>query len=167
MQYFDIVRNDVVDQEMAKRLGYKRILAIGKDLDLLQNLGGTPKREAVVISKDPGTLIRATRENRIVGIMFEGNEIVAKAMMAAKDNEKTVILSIEGLNGGGTGLRLSTIYKLRKMLAELTKARVKVAIVTMADRKEMLLSSAQMVQVAKFLGANDQQARQMVSALGE
>ncbi len=167
MQYFDIIVKDIADQALVRRLGYRRIFVAGKDIDVSGSLSGDPRRKMVIVSRDPGVLIRATRERRVLGIMFEGNELIAKAMMAARENGKLVMLSTEGLSGSGTGMRLSTIYKLRRMVAELRKAHVKTVLVTMAGSREMLQSRAQMIQLARFLGAAEAQSREMVSSLGD
>ena len=166
MRYFDIVTTSEVDDSLAKRLGYSKVFVVGKDLEIITDLKIRTGKKAIVRGKNIGTLMRAIKESSVLGIMIDDSLILGKAIMAAKENDKPLILSTEGLNSRNYTTRLKTLYRLRKILKFALKARAEIIFVTLAGDRQSILSTAQMIEIGKFIGANDEQSRKMLSDLG-
>ena len=166
MRYFDIVRTNDVDENLANRLGYKKIFRAGTDIVLADNLNLPKGKRAIVASKNPGILLKALRDNNVIGIILEDNEPIGKVVMVAKEYEKPIIIPLDGFKGQ-QAMRQRTIYRIRKLLRVLLKARAEVAFVTLAKDKNSLLSSGQMLRLSIFLGAGKEQAKRMLSIIGD
>jgi hypothetical protein len=166
MKYFDIVITNEAEPQLAARLGYERVLVAGKDIDILDNLHFNGRRKAIVRGRNVGTLMRAIKEQNVIGVMIDDNLTMGKVIAAAKENEKPIVVSTEGLNRRNYLERQKAIYRLRKLFRLLAKTRNEVILVTLAPDRHSLLSVGQMIEVAKFLGADEAKSRQMISTLG-
>lgn len=149
MIYFDIARFDVSDG-ICKRLGYKKIYRAGKDVVIS---GGVEKAPVplIVVSKDPGVLIGAVRDNNVVGIIFEENELTKKVVEKAAEMKKVVFLAVGQLMRIPPKERGFRVSRMRKIILASHKMGARVALVSLADSETMLLSTMQMMEVARLL----------------
>ena len=114
MRYSDIAYFEV-PSVLAKRLGYKRICAVGKDVFVV------PKPQAreipqIVINRDPGELINGLRDINVIGIIFEGEELTKKVVEKASELKKIIFIPVGQLTQVGIRERGPKIGKLRKII---------------------------------------------------
>jgi RNase P/RNase MRP subunit p30 len=167
MRYFDIVDiKEGVDSALVKRLGFAKILILGKDVTIQDKLG-QQGRKYIICSKDQGILMKATRDQSVIGISFQDHEIVNKVIAAAKEAEKPIVVNISGIFSKSKGERYRNIGRIRGLLKAVSKAKADPAIISAAPDPDYLTSSLQMVEVAKFLGLKEEGARHAISRIGE
>ncbi len=149
MGYFDIAHFGV-GEDLCKRLGYKKIYCVGKDLVVS---GRTEKTDLplIVISKDPGTLIGAVRDSCVAGIVFEDNELAKKVVEKAAEMGKTVFLVVGQLMKTTVKERGVRVGRMRKIILASRKMGARVSLVSFADSEHMLLSAMQMSEVSRLL----------------
>jgi hypothetical protein len=166
MRFFDVIRTKEADPALAKRLGFSKVFIAGEDIDVLDNLKFNGKRKAIVRSKNVGILMRALKENGVIGVMVDDNLLIGKVIAAAKESDKPIVLSTEGLNSRNYPERLRAVYRLRKVYKILAKTKNDVILITLAADRQSLLSTSQMIEISKFIGADDAKSRRMISELG-
>ena len=149
MAYFDIALFEV-NGELSKRLGYRKIYCSGKDFEISKRLGSTGLPQ-IVINKDPGTLIGAVRNGGVAGIIFEENELSKKVVEKAEETKKTIFIPIRQLMGVPTRTRGSRVNGIRKIISAARRIDARVRLISLADSGNMLLSAAQMAEMANLL----------------
>ncbi|HUB92534.1 MAG TPA: hypothetical protein VL945_01090 [Candidatus Saccharimonadales bacterium] len=164
MAYYDLVNMDAPDRKTASILGFKKIFS-KKELPVVDNLGYTGR--CILASGEAGMLGRGLRRNNVTGIMINDSELIRMAVEEVVDTEKILVLPVHGITCGETRARLRNIYRMRGLMATATRSKAKIALVTMAEDESCMLSALQMVEVAKFIGATEAQAKKMVGAIGE
>ncbi|MHB1829932.1 MAG: hypothetical protein ACYCO0_00915 [Candidatus Micrarchaeaceae archaeon] len=149
MVYFDIARFGAGDG-LCKRLGYKKIYCVGKDVVISGRVEktGVP---LIVISKDPGTLIGAVRDGGVVGIVFDENELTKKVVEKAAEMNKVVYLAVGQLMRTTVQERGFRISRMRKIVLAARKMGARVSLISLADSEPMLLSTMQMSEIARLL----------------
>ncbi len=166
MQYFDLVRTDDFDDGLAHRLGYKKIYRVGNEIELSDSLSISRKRPAIIASANPGVLLKALRESRVIGVILEGSAPMGKVIMVAKEMEKPIIIPLDWMKAAHQQ-RQKAIYGTRKLVALLSKARAEAVFVTLAKDRHAMLSAGQLIQIARFLGAQEKGSKEMASRIGE
>jgi hypothetical protein len=149
--YFDISYFDV-PENLTRLLGFKKIYTIGKQLELNKNADN--------IIADDFSLQKFSISN-VVGVRI--NKIDRQFFQKIREEEKIAIIDISNLiNASGEGIIKE--YKRLKLLAmNALKAKLNLSIATFAKNEEGLLSSMQMLEVAKFIGLNEKQAKDAIS----
>lgn len=166
MQYFDIVRTNDFDDRLAHRLGYKKIYKVGQEIELSNTLNISRKKPAIIMSSNPGVLLKALRESKVIGVILGENEPIGKVIMVAKELEKPLIIPLDGMKTAHSS-RQKSIYRIRKLLAVLSKARADAVFITLAKDKHSMISAGQLIQLARFLGAKEERSKEMASKIGE
>ena len=149
--YFDISYFDV-PENLARLLGFKKIYTIGKQLEL--------NKSADNIIADDFSLQRFSISN-VVGVRI--NKIDRQFFQKIREEEKVAIIDISNLiNASGEGL-IKEHKRLKLMAMNALKAKLNLSIATFAKNEEGLLSSMQMIEIAKFIGLNEKQAKDAIS----
>ena len=149
MKNFDIVRFRP-DSGLISRLGYGKVYCAGTDVDIRSRI--TPSRLPLIIeSGDPGVLITALRDNEVAGIIFEGNNPIRRVVEKASELRKTVFIPIKVLINSEPQERGKVLGNLRKTAYACTKLGTLSSIISLAESKEQMLSSAQILGVAELI----------------
>jgi RNase P/RNase MRP subunit p30 len=164
MAYFDLTRAEIADRGRAAVLGYKKILS-GKELPVVENL--SLSSQCVVRSGETGMLGRAVRRSNVAGIIIKDNELLRLAVEETVENEKLLFLPLHEILCSDTRSRMRNIYRMRGLMAFATRSRAKISLVTLAEGEPCILSTMQMLEIAKFLGANESNSKKMISTLGD
>lgn len=149
MRYFDIVKFEP-DKSLCSRLGYKNVYSVGKDIQVSER---PLKYEVpqIVISNDQGILIGALRDGGVVGIIFKDNELNKKIIEKAAELRKTIFIPLTGIVGTGAAERKQNIQKVRKIIFAAHALKANARIISLAESKEYLLSTAQMLEIESLL----------------
>lgn len=164
MAYFDLSSSEITDRRVTASLGYKKIFS-SKELPVLENLDSNER--CIVRSGEIGMLRRAIRRNNVAGIMIKDNELLRIAVEEAAENEKTLFISLHDILCSDTKSRLRNIYRARGLMAFAMRSKASISLVSLADSEAGLISTMQMLGMAKFLGASEENAKRIVSRLGE
>ena len=171
MHYFDIVGIDEREASpMLGLLGYRKFFYIGKDIfigsaDYANESRG--KGVLVEISKgETGSFLRAIERNNVLGALAS-ERISKNALGIIAENKKLFAFNASELICVDQKTRLRNMRRYRRELELALHLKVQAAIATFAREKENLLSSAQIIEVAKFMGADQNIAKGMVSVWGD
>ncbi len=171
MRYFDVAdMKERVDPALASRLGFKRIFSLGTDVSILprpvqQDSSHQPNQ--IVCSKDTGILIKALRSACVIGIVLEDNEIIGKAIAAAKEAEKPIVVNLRSVFSANPYERYRAIGRIRGVVRASAAMRAPTALISGASSVHYLLSAAQMREVAAFLGQEGKEADRSIAIIGD
>jgi RNase P/RNase MRP subunit p30 len=168
MQFFDLVAlNDGTDlEELAKRLRYKKIFNVGKDLGLISDIKKlSTGMRSVVKSNDEEVLIKAIRNNDVIGVIAD-DKISMKLIDELHKRECLLLIPTSTLVCSDQETRVRNLHRAKVMLRNALIGRVRVALVTLAEERACMLSSSQMLEIAGLLGATEKIAKEMLSAIG-
>lgn len=163
MKGFDVTEMDSVDGKLAAALGYKKMYS-KKDLRITESIDCNER--CIFAGNEPGILGRALRKNNIEGIIISDNELLRQTVEECKAHEKILFINTSGLILQDQRQRLRNIYRARFLMGFAMRERTKIAIISAAKDESEMLSVGQMVALAKFLGADENRAREMVASIG-
>ncbi len=146
--HFDIALFDV-DRGLQERLGYDKVYSAGRDL--LVSSHPAPGIPAIATGGDSGALITELRKPDVIGIAFDGAYIDKKAIEKAAEYGKPVFIfaaRFTGLCGREKG---AALHGLRKLFMAAHSLKARVVLVSMADSRAQLLSSAQLREIAHLI----------------
>lgn len=169
MHYFDIValKDTAGLDALAKRLGYKKIFSAGSDFTLASEAKGIdPNCKAIVRSKNGEMLLRAIRENAVVGVVIEDVKPSGKFLEGLRSHEKVLVIPAAPLMCPDLESRARSLHRAKELLRSAIMSRVDVALATLAADRACMASSAQMLEIAGLIGANVTAAKAMLSAMG-
>ncbi|MFP3288892.1 MAG: hypothetical protein RXO35_00425 [Candidatus Micrarchaeota archaeon] len=146
--FYDIAYFDV-DKALTKLLGYKRIYCIGKDISL--------NEEGDYIIADAQALHKFKLSN-IIGVRV--SKVDKALFQKIKENDKPIIIDISNLLSKGDFIR--EYNTSRNILRNAIKMGLRVSLASFAKDEEHLLSALQMLEIAKFLGAGEERAKEML-----
>jgi RNase P/RNase MRP subunit p30 len=169
MQYFDMVAlKDTAGLEaLGRRLGYRKIFLVGRDFALAGRLKDlNPNRKALVRGKDEEVLLKAIKESSVVGVVFEDSRPSGKFLDSLNNYEKLLVIPVAPLMCPDQESRLRSLHKTRELLRSAMMSRAEVALATLAEDKACMASSAQMLEIARLIGAGDAAAKEMLGKAG-
>ena len=164
MAYFDLSSLDAVDRKTASLLGYKKIFT-RSEIPVADKLDSS--QPCIVRSGEAGMLSRALRRSNVLGVIIKDNELLRMIVEEAVVNEKVICLSVHDLTCVDTRSRQRNLYRMRGLMAFAMRSKARIALVTAAEVESCLLSSMQMMEIAKYLGAKEEQAKKILGSLGE
>jgi hypothetical protein len=167
MPYFDLVGAQEVGQ-LAVMLGYKKAFLVGRDvfLENAKTALNNNKEKFIVSGGMMGMLLHAMGKGNVIGILVAGNEANKKLLAKLAENCKLLVFNASNLTCVDQKTRLYNLGTYRHLLKLAVHMKVPVAIATFAADKTCALSPAQLIGVARFLGADLDNAKGMVSVLG-
>jgi len=169
MQFFDIValKEEVDLKALGRRLGYKKIFALGKEMELCADANHPGEGKALIVkSGDEAVLVKALRNNSVIGIILDNNKASGRFIEDLRIHEKLLLIPVGPLVCPDRGDVIHSLYRAKSVLRSALMGRASVALVTLAKEKECMLSCSQMLEMAKLIGANDNVAKEMLSVLG-
>ncbi len=164
MKYFDIAQFKV-DPKLAERLGYARLFS--PDEIALTSVPRSSGTQYLLQSEDPGHLYKALKDRNCIGIAITSNTLIKKTLEQVRLSEKLLFFIASEFTNADNASLLRNLSRARLLYKFVLKEHVQMAIVSMAADATGLLSSAQLVAVAKLIGADEVRAKAMASALGE
>ncbi|VVB76992.1 Uncharacterised protein [uncultured archaeon] len=170
MQFFDIVAlKETADLEpLARRLGYRRIFALGKDAEIVGDVRGLGENGRFIVrSKDNETLLKAMRINSVVGVVVEDGKAEGKFIEELRSRGKLLIVPVAGITCPLAEGRMRALYRAKTLIRSALRGKAGIALVTLAEGRDCLLSRTQMQEMAKLLGADDRAADAMLNSLGD
>ncbi len=168
MHAFDLVgvkRNDL--GELPGRLGYKKIFYLGRDCEIVEGIREQVGGKGVIRSGNHEVVAKMLRQTWVIGMLPNNDSISKLDLQAVKDNEKSVLLPLADVVCADESARQQKLGRMRTLVRNLLRFKVPFLLVSLAEDRESLLSSAQMVEVAGFIGIDEMRARQAVCRLGE
>jgi hypothetical protein len=169
MQFFDIValKEEIDLEQLAVRFGYRKIFLLGKDVELVSDVKRLDEEGSFIVkSGNNETLSKAVRSNNVIGVIVDDSKVSGKFIEELRTHEKLLFVPVAPLICPARESRLRSLFWAKGILRTALMGKAGVSLVTLAAEKECLLSSAQMLEIAKLLGANDKVAGEMLSALG-
>lgn len=165
MAYFDLVRMEAPEKKFSTALGFKKILTTSQ-IEIVdgKSLGN---KTYIVRNSEPGVLGRALKHNGVIGIIINDSEMLRMTIEETAESEKILFLPTYDITCLDTRTRLRNLYRTRHLLAFATRSKAKTSLITLAEEKADMLSSSQMIELAMFIGAKEESAKKMLSALGE
>ena len=166
MRYFDVVgMSGGVDKALAARLGYSRILVLGTDV-ILSDRPHQGKR-CIVASTDQGVLMKALKDQSVIGIELPDNEIMGKVIAAAADAEKPIVIDLNPVFSQQWRERQRSIARLRGMVKEAARAGAGFICISNAKSIDYLVSANQMLELMRLIGLDDSRAKAAMAKMGE
>ncbi|MGC8710190.1 MAG: hypothetical protein ACP5RF_01075 [Candidatus Micrarchaeia archaeon] len=161
MEYFDISYANDNLPSLALRLGYKKIFTIGKEVFLVEKESEI-KQKSIIYSKDAPKLLKQSKVFAVVA-----DKINEDLIQKIKGQEKILIIDASAIiRAPSEPQAVQNIKKARKIVSYALRSRVKLAIASFAKDAHGLISAEQMIELAKFLGANEGHAKAMLKQLG-
>ena len=167
MQYLDITNSpEKFDSNLLKRLGFKRALNVGEDLQILDSINHNQKLPFLVNASSKASLYSLAKEAKALGILVNGEDLDQKLVSKIKDAGKAIVINAYYLTLGQRD-RISKIHRYKKIFRMACKAKAKIVLVSLAPNENYLLSFMQLLEIAKLITNDDHQAKKMVTSLGE
>jgi|SRR5271157_1613335 len=169
MQFYDIVAlKEEIDLEgLAGRFGYRKIFLAGKDVEIVgDTMRLNDEGSFIVRSGDNETLSKAVRSNGVVGVIVDDSKVSGKFIEELRTHEKILFVPAAPLVCPGQNSRMRNLHWAKGIVRTALMGKARIALVTLAEEKECLLSSRQLLEIAKLLGATDKIADGMLSSLG-
>ncbi len=170
MRFFDIValKEEMSMEPLARRLGFRRIFLAGKDFEIsadIKNLGEEGKH--IVRSGNNEVLSKAMRNNAVVGVVLDDGKASGKFIEELRTHEKLLFIPVAPLVCPNQESRLRNLHRAKGILRTALMGKAAVSLVTLAEERECLLSSVQLFEIAKLLGASDRVAGEMLNSAGD
>jgi hypothetical protein len=161
MNYFDIsyISDDL--SKLASRLGYKKIFTIGKEIHLVEKESEV-KENSIIRGVDAAKLLKY---GKVIGVIAD--KVDEATIQKIKSQEKILIIDASAIiRSTDESQMLQNIRRTRKIISYAMRVKVNLAMASFARDINGLTSAEQMIEVAKFLGAEEMRAKQMLQQFG-
>lgn len=162
MKFFDLSYVD--SGQLAGRLGYKKAFVAGKDLRIVEKLEENGERKGIVRSADHEVVVKMLRQGWVVGLLPVNCSVSRQTLEEMRDHEKALFVPLSEVTCAESSQQ--ALNMARVLVRNALRAGVAISIVSMARDRECLLSSAQAIEVAGFLGMDPRRAREALGTLG-
>ena len=167
MNFYDIAADQCTfDGAFEKRLGFKRIFVINRDVAAVghgdENRQITEKSIAFGKAKEQ---LLALVKNGASAVAITDSYIDRKLMEAIKDNKCVLCLPMNIITASYGVERARNIYRMRKLFADARKRGIDVCFASMAKSPAYLNSYMQLIELAKLVGADERYARYSMSEI--
>jgi hypothetical protein len=168
MRFFDLVAIDYdsLDQ-LAKRLGYNRIFRLDSDFKIVESLKEADSNGKKIVRSDKFEVVaKSLRRNEILGVLPCNDTVSKKVLEIIKNDGKFLFIPISPVICAEDAMRIQKLVKTRMLIRNALAAKVKICLISLAEKKEGIISSMQMLEVASFLGMDQKCSKEALSALG-
>lgn len=156
----------MIDANLVKRLGFKNIFALNKDI---KAVGHGHENQKV----DENRIAFGMDKNQLAVLVKNGANAIAitdsyidKKLMETIKKEKCVLCMPMSTITASYGVERSrNIYKMGKLFAYARKIGIDVCFVSMAKTPGYMNSYMQLIELAKLLGSDEQYARHSISII--
>ena len=167
MNFYDIAADScTVDGAFEKRLGFKKIFVINRDVAAVGH--GDENRQisekSIAFGKAKEQLL-ALVKNGATAVAITDSYIDRKLMEAIKDSKCVLCLPMSTITASYGVERSRNIYRMRKLFADARKRGIDVCFASMAKTPAYLNSYMQLIELAKLVGADERYARYSISEI--
>lgn len=167
MHYFDITNSpSAFEKELQKRLGFKKILNVPEEVEIVENLSRQPKKPFLIMSANPNVVYNLIKSKWAIGLLVNGEEPDQKVLNKIRENGKLLVLNAYYLTIGERD-RVLKVQKLKKIFRNAHKGKTRTTIISLAPNPNYLLSFMQLFEIAKMITTDEHQAKVMLKSLGE
>ena len=165
LPYYDAIFDTCeVSDALVGRLGFKRMIVLGRDLPVIRTdargLGG--EKRALAVGRDSARLAAAVKGGVASACLEE--PIMDKELLAAMaDNDCILCVPMSGIMSAFGLRRARLMYRTGRLISKAEKMGVPVGIVTMAPSNALMCSYMQMVELARLMGVEEGFARESIS----
>lgn len=143
------------------------MLELGKDIDIVKNPSSVgDKRKAIVVVSSIGPVLKLVRSRSVAGFVFDDASLIRKAIEMIRENDKLVVIPVSSLLKDDPRSRVRSLNRARRLYKFAVKSRTPIAVVSLARDKDHLLSSMQLLEVSKTIGATGERAKEALTQLG-
>ncbi|MCL4404864.1 MAG: hypothetical protein M1544_01875 [Candidatus Marsarchaeota archaeon] len=161
MNLYDAVRSaNVVSSDFGRRLGFDKVFEESKDFKLASDAGSSNGRP--VILKAKGENITAYLKNGASALIPQNPEAYAEIGKYAKqmlDYGSAVVVDVSVIENAYGTYRALLLGKASECVALIERKGIGLGIATLAARSTEVLSSIQLIAIAKTLGIGEDGAR--------
>ncbi|MCL4373484.1 MAG: hypothetical protein M1360_01950 [Candidatus Marsarchaeota archaeon] len=168
MDYYDIVMDSCsFPSGFEHELGFKRVFVSGRDFEPANADKGEDAKGRLAIGHSSKNLLHAARRFAVAVVPM--NLGLDRAFIETlRENSTILIIPLSMTYGASSDFALSTnMHLASKMLAYANKRKVRVGFATMARSFEHMESYMQLIELAKLIGASEDEARQGISLAGD
>lgn len=167
MNFYDIAADSCAfDSALEKRLGFKKIYIINKDIAAVGH--GDENRQvtgrSIAFGKAEEQLL-ALVKNGAAAVSITDSYIDRKLMEAIRENKCLICLPMSAITASYGVERSRNIYKMKRLFAEARRRGIDVCFASMAKTPANLNSYMQLVELAKLVGADERYARHSISEI--
>lgn len=155
MDFYDLAYPKSLEGGIGKRLGFKKILVLGKDLKI--SAPNSPQNEisdSLCIGYSGEQLCSAAKLSPRA-ILIRDSRIDRKLIEILRSKEIILCIAFDGIMENAGLRRSSQLYMMSKLVSYALKKKIQIAFVTLAKSEETLCSPIQLIELAKLVGASD------------
>jgi hypothetical protein len=167
MQFFDITDLPMpADAGLVKRLGFKKILNNKVDINIVEKVGAETEKPFLISTSNPTMVYNLISMSNSIGVLAGQNELNQKILDKIRENGRVVVFDSCHMISNQE-MRIAELHRMKGVFRLVHRSKVGSAMISLASRKEYLLSSIQLLEVAKMITGGDTEAKQMLINLGE
>ncbi len=167
MECYDLVSETCeFDEQFAKRLGFKKIFAINKDIKAVGHGSESSNVDGIAFGKDKAQLFALVRHGaRFIAIT--DSYIDKKLMHGIKENKTVLCMPMSIITASYGPERARNTYRMKKLFDAARKMGIEVAFVSMAKTKDYMNSYMQLIELARLVGADERYARYSIGEVNK
>lgn len=167
MDFYDIVSQDCkVDDSFAKKLGFKKVFVLNKDIKAVGH--GNEKEDDIYDS-----IAFGKAKEQLMSLVKRGAPAVAitdsyidkKLMDTIADNKCMLVMPMSIITSSYGVERSRNIYRMSKLYDYARRKKIEVVFASMAKTPQYMNSYSQLIELAKLIGADEQYARSSMNKL--
>lgn len=167
MQYCDYVRDsNALDAKTAKLLGFKKVFNSTDGISIItepQSIG--PHETNVIIEGHCGYIAKYINDKRVIGMIIEDFQADRNLIEHARHKEKIIMINAGKITNSNDNYRARNLIRARELVKNALHYKIKIAISSTARNPNEVLSAGQLIELAKILGANEEQSKNMLTSL--
>ncbi|MCW6160530.1 MAG: hypothetical protein LVQ95_05605 [Candidatus Micrarchaeales archaeon] len=167
MNFYDIAADSCTfDSAFEKRLGFKRIFVVNRDIAAVGR-GDENKQiteRSIAFGKAEEQLL-ALVKNGASAVAITDSYIDRKLMESIRENKCVLCLPMSIITASYGVERARNVYRMRKLFADARKRGIDVCFASMAKTPAYLNSYMQLIELAKLVGAEERYARYSMSEI--
>ncbi len=168
MKYCDFVRDPLaMDSKLAKTLGFKELIT-PKSVAIISEPARVGQGNQKIILEGKGHyLMKNLSDPRVIAIIISDLEIDRNMIEYARHNDKILIINAAQITTTSENYRSRAISRARELVRNALHYKIKIALCTTAKDPSEILSLQQMLEIAKLLGASEEDAKKMCSNMAD
>lgn len=168
MDFYDFADISTMDKSVEDKLGFKRIFLANRDSKLINvdNEKEHITRDSVCMGLNKKRLVTASVQGA-KAIIITDSRINRELMEHISRGNIVLCMPLSNITSTNGLNRTKRIYMMSKLLNHARKNKIDVSFISMARSNEQLLSYAQLIELAKLIGADEQYARNSLSIINK
>lgn len=169
LNFYDIAGEGCTfDDKLAKRLGFKKIAVVNKDIIAAGagSEGADDLPDRIAFGKDLGQLLSLIK-NGAKAVVITDSYMDKQLMETISNNDCILCMPMNIITASSGMERTKNIYRMAKLLKLAMRKRIKVGFISLAKTPQYLNSYIQLIELAKLIGADEQYARNSISEINK